>query len=37
MPIDTGYGDKSIKVSDILDGSQDYVFSSHTLEHILTA
>lgn len=31
-PIDLG--DDTLNLSDITDGSQDYVFSSHTLEHI---
>ena len=32
--IDTAYGPGKTALSDIPEGSQDYVFSSHTLEHI---
>jgi Methyltransferase domain len=34
IPIDTSYGPDSAKLSDIPNSSCDYVFSSHTLEHI---
>ena len=33
-PIDLAYGPEGTKLADIPDGTQDYVFSSHTLEHI---
>ena len=34
-PIDPAYGPSSLRLCDIKDGSQDFVFSSHTLEHIV--
>ena len=34
VPIDSSYGPGAVQLSDIPDSSQDYVFSSHTLEHI---